>query len=70
MNIAVEQKYQEYLRLVKLDEGQMPHGQRVETRRAFFAGAGSTLLVIRDEVSELDEDDAVKVMQDMSDLGS
>ena len=36
-----------------------------ETRKAFMAGCGVTLLVLRDYVADLEEEEAIKAMENM-----
>lgn len=62
---TIEQQYQQYLSLVGLSEEDMHLVQKVETRRAFYAGCGQLLHILRDEVSKLSEDEAVQVMEDL-----
>jgi hypothetical protein len=61
----VEAQYQKYLELAKLDESKMIPIQRRETRRAFMAGCGSMLLLMRDEISRMEEDKAIDAFQNM-----
>lgn len=62
----LEWQYQEYLKRVNLPESKMHPIQRIETKRAFMAAAGQMLITLRDEVSKLDDDEAVKVMENMT----
>lgn len=55
-----------YLKRGGLSEDKMHETQRVETKRAFYAGAGQTLIAFRDELSD-DEDAAVAELQNMHD---
>lgn len=41
INLNLEEHYQKYLELVKLDESKMHPIQKIETRRAFMAGMAS-----------------------------
>lgn len=54
-------QYQEYLRRARITEAQMPDIQRIETKRAFFAGIGQTLILLRDQLSENDEEGSVEL---------
>ncbi|MGB3452928.1 MAG: hypothetical protein WBA59_03760 [Moheibacter sp.] len=58
----IEDQYQQYLKKVGLKEENMHPTQRVETKRAFMAGCGQMLVLLRDEIGELEEDDAVEQM--------
>lgn len=50
----LENQYQIYLQLVNLNESTMSPIQRTETRRAFMAGCGQMLVLMRDEVGALE----------------
>jgi len=63
----IEDMYQSYLQRSGLQEQQMGQVQRSEMRRCFFAGVGSMLLTMRDQVSRLDEEEGIKVLDDMTD---
>lgn len=62
---TIEQQYQQYLKLVRLSEENMHPVQKTETRRAFYGGCVQLLLILRDGVAELPEDEAVQVMEDL-----
>lgn len=64
-NFSVEDQFKEYARRVKLDRGKVSFTQWIETKRAFFAAWGQLLLVLRDEVSEFNEDDGVEILEQM-----
>lgn len=53
----VDDQWKLFLEKVKLDEALMHPDQVREMKRAFYAGCGQMLLVIRDEVSKLKTDD-------------
>jgi len=63
--LEIEHQYQLYLQRVDLDERRMPEVQKVETKRAFYAGFAQMLLLARDTISELDEDRAVLTLEDL-----
>lgn len=64
-SFTIEQQYQQYLSLVGLSEEDMHPVQKIETRRAFYAGCGQLLYILRDGVSKLSEDEAVQKMEDL-----
>lgn len=66
-NFELESMYQDYLRLVGLDENKMPKDQRRETKRAWYGAAGQFIFKLRDEVAMLSEDEGVKALQSMTD---
>lgn len=61
----LENQYQIYLQLVNLNESTMSPIQRTETRRAFMAGCGQMLVLMRDEVGALEENAAINAMENM-----
>ena len=64
---SVENQFQLYCQRVKLKRSAVSETQWVETKRAFFGAVGQFLLMFRDELSELSEDDGVEVTQKMLD---
>jgi len=64
----LEDQYQEYLKLVKLNEETMHPAQKIETRRAFFGACGIMLVMLRDDIGGIeDEDEAIRVLEDLRD---
>ncbi len=61
----LEYQYQLYLSRTKLKETLMGPGQKKETRQAFMAACGQMLLLLRDEISEMEEEQAAEIFQDM-----
>lgn len=61
----LEHQYQLYLERVGLKESQMPPIQRKELKRAFMGACGQMLILLRDEVGELDENEALEVYKDL-----
>lgn len=61
----LEHQYQLYLKRVKLNESQMSPIQRKELKRAFMGACGQMLILLRDGVGELNENDAVTTLEDM-----
>lgn len=63
----LEHHYQEYLKMVKLKESEMGATQRTEMKRVFMCACGQMLVMLRDELSKLDEDVAIRKLQAMFD---
>lgn len=61
----LEHQYREYLRLMKLDESKMHPVQKVETKRVFYGACGQILMLLQQDISELDEEKGVEVLQNM-----
>lgn len=49
----------------KLDEGKMSPIQNQETKRAFFGGLGMMLVLMRDDIADMTQDEAVQGMEDL-----
>lgn len=63
----LEHQYQLYLERVKLKESQMSLIQRQELKRAFMGACGQMLVLLRDELGELPENEAVETLQNLHD---
>ncbi len=61
----LEHQYQLYLKRVALTEAEMHPEQKKQLRQAFMGACGQIILLLRDEVGKLEEDEAVKVMENM-----
>jgi len=61
----LEYQYQLYLKRVNLDENKMHHIQKQETKRAFMGACGQMLFLLRDELSQLTENEGVKTLKAM-----
>jgi len=62
----LEKEYQKYLETTKQDEAKMNPVQALETKRAFFGACGQMLILFRDEIGGIeDEDQAIEAMQDL-----
>lgn len=55
----IESRFQHYCRLCGLDLDTCPTAQVIEMRRAYYAGVGAVLLFLRNEVSDLTDDEIV-----------
>lgn len=63
---SIEFQYKAYLEQVGLSEDRMKPFQKIETKRAFMAGFGKSLVVMRNDISMLPtNDDQIDVMQDL-----
>lgn len=63
----LEHQYQLYLGRVALSEKNMHPEQRKQLRQTFFGACGQMLILLRDELSNLSEEDGAAQMQDMLD---
>ena len=61
----IEHQYQLYLKRMALEERRMHPEQRKQLRETFFGACGQMLILLRDELSKLEDDKAVETMQDM-----
>ncbi len=61
--MSIEFQYKMYLELVKLDERTMHPIQAKETKQAFYAACGQMLILLRDTISELSEEEGVVVLE-------
>ena len=62
----LDHQYSLYLKRSGLKEAEMHEVQRTETKRAFFGACGQMLLLLRDDLGGMeDEDRAVATMHDM-----
>lgn len=59
----IEFQYNLYLDKVGLSEENMHPVQAQETKRAFMAAAGQILVLLRDDISELSDDEGVEVLE-------
>jgi len=63
---SLEHQYQLYLKRVGLKEAMMHPAQRTETKRAFMGACGQMLVMLRDDLVELPENEAVETLQDLN----
>lgn len=63
--INLEYQWKQYLKRVRMEHVVMSAVQEQEMRRAFFVACGQMLVLLRDDVSLLPDEDAVVCMQDM-----
>lgn len=62
---SLEEQYQLYLKRIKLSEETMHSEQRKQLKQTFFGACGQMIILLRDEISELEEIDGVKVLEGM-----
>ncbi len=63
-DFSLETQWKKYLKMVDLREEHMPSRQTVELKRAFFGACGQMLVLFRDGVGTIkDENEAIKVME-------
>lgn len=62
----IEEQYQLYLQRISLNEKTMHPLQRIQLRQTFFGAFGQALILMRDEVGAIEnEDEAIEVMKNM-----
>lgn len=58
-------QFELYLERVGLKGKYMPEVQYTETKRAFFGACGQMLILLRNEVGKLSEDDAMVIFENL-----
>jgi len=61
----LEHQYQLYLQRMALSESTMHPQQKIQLRQTFFGASGQMLILLRDELSKLEEDKAMETLQDL-----
>lgn len=61
----LEYQYQLYLQRMALSESTMHPQQRIQLRQTFFGASGQMLILLRDELSKLEEEKAMETLQDL-----
>lgn len=61
----LEHQYQLYLQRVDLKEENMSKEQRKQLRQTFMAACGQLIILLRDDMAELPEDEGVEIMESM-----
>lgn len=61
----LEHQYQLYLQRMALSESTMHPQQKIQLRQTFFGASGQMLILLRDELSKLEEEKAMETMQDL-----
>ena len=66
LGFSVEKHYQFYLEKIQMSEEKMHPLQRAQIRQAWFGGFGQALLLLRDGISQIkDEQKAIKIFKDL-----
>lgn len=61
----LEHQYQLYLQRMTLSESTMHPQQKIQLRQTFFGASGQMLILLRDELSKLEEEKAMETLQDL-----
>ena len=61
----LEHQYQLYLKRVGLKESNMDSVQRKEMRQFFMGACRQMLILLRDDLGEMEESEAIETMQDI-----
>jgi hypothetical protein len=62
----LEYQYQLYLQRVKLKESEMHPEQKKQLRQAFMGACGQLLVLLKDDLSQLEETEVMDVLEDMT----
>lgn len=63
----VENFYQKYLSMISLDESKMREVQKYQLRHTFYAAWGMLLVTLKKDISKLNEQEALDVLDSMFD---
>ena len=61
----LEHQYQLYMQRMALSESTMHPQQKIQLRQTFYGASGQMLILLRDDLSKLEEDKAMETMQDL-----
>jgi len=61
----LESQYQQYLKRVGLVENKMAPLQKKQLRQTFFGACGALLMLLKNDITPLPEDQAVLALEDM-----
>ena len=61
----LENQYQLYLQKMGLSENTMHPQQKKQLRQTFYGASGQMLILLRDELSKLDQEKAMETLQDL-----
>jgi len=64
-SLDLEDQFKIYLHRCGIDPEKISHEQYIETKRAFFAGCGQTLVLLADVIGRMDEDKATLQVSDL-----
>lgn len=66
MKVNIEAEYQKFLKQMKLKEREMHIVQMRETKRAFIGGFSFALLIFKNDISLInDEEEAIQCLEDI-----
>lgn len=66
-NLEIDYQYELYLKRIQLNKDTMHPQQRIETKRAFYGGFSQLLVLMRDDIANIeDEDRAVLILEDLN----
>lgn len=63
MKIQIQAQYHAYLKRVGLDWRTMPPIQYQEMQRCFFGAFGQSLVIFRDDIGSMPEEEAIDAME-------
>ena len=63
----LEHQYQLYLKRIALSEDQMHSEQKKQLRQAFMGACGQLLILLRDDLTDIEEEEAIKALDSMRD---
>lgn len=63
----LEHQWQLYMQRVKMNEATFPPMQVKETKQAFYGACGQMLVLLREDIAALSEDEGIKKLEDLSD---
>lgn len=67
MDFTLQNQWELYLKRVKLSEDTMPAQQTRELKRAFFGACGQMLILLRDDVAAIEnEDECIVIFEQMT----
>ena len=64
-NFNLEYHYGLFLKRINLREENMHPEQKKQLKETFYGASGQMLLILRDEISKLEEDEAIAAFEDM-----
>jgi hypothetical protein len=62
---TLEHQYQLYLSRMALVEDKMHPVQRLQLRQTFYGAVGQILILLKEDISQFEEDEAIEILQAM-----
>jgi len=62
-DLTVAGQYKKYLAMINLPEESMTPIQKIETKRAYYGAWGQLLVLMRDDISALSEQEGTQAME-------